>query len=97
MYISYLINVGIDMEPGREGGSWLALNNKTCRVGVILNLNGVPRSSEGKGRGFLIRDYLMTSESTITYAKNLHKVNQETQAYNPYNLVMVDLRYNMIF
>lgn len=80
------------MEPGREGGTWLALNVKNARVGVLLNLNGVPRSAEGKGRGFLIRDYLTSSKSTMEFAKNLHKVNQETQAYNSYNLVMVELK-----
>ncbi|XP_011498385.1 PREDICTED: transport and Golgi organization protein 2 [Ceratosolen solmsi marchali] len=88
---------GIDMEPGREGGSWLALNYKTGRVGVILNLNGVPKSSVGKGRGFLIRDYLSNSESTEKYATDLHKINQETQAYNPYNFIMVDLRSSSVY
>lgn len=80
------------MEPGKEGGTWLALNPKKGRVGVILNLNGTPKSAEGRGRGFLIRDYLINPESTKIHANNLHEVNQSTQCYNPYSLVMVDLR-----
>ncbi|XP_014204854.1 transport and Golgi organization protein 2 [Copidosoma floridanum] len=88
---------GTDMEPGREGGTWLALNYKTGRVGVILNLNGMPKSSQGKGRGFLVRDYLTTPNSTKVHADELHKYNQDTQAYNPYNLVMVDLRSSDVY
>ncbi|OXU24211.1 hypothetical protein TSAR_016550 [Trichomalopsis sarcophagae] len=88
---------GTDMEPGREGGTWLALNVKNARVGVLLNLNGVPKSIEGKGRGFLVRDYLTSTKSTIEFAKNLHKVNQETQLYNPYNLVMVELKNSDVY
>ena len=82
----------MDMEPGREGGTWLALNYKTGRIGVILNLNGVPKSAEGKGRGFLVRDYITSPNSTMEHANKLHKINQETQCYNPFNLVMVDIR-----
>ncbi|XP_058794748.1 transport and Golgi organization protein 2 [Phymastichus coffea] len=83
---------GTDMEPGREGGTWLALAPKKGRIGVLLNLNGTPKSTEGRGRGFLIRDYLTTQENTMSHANNLHETNQNTQCYNPYNLVMIDLR-----
>jgi len=85
------------MEPGREGGTWLALNNKTGRVGVILNLNGVPKSSQGKGRGFLVRDFLTSTKSIKNHANDLHKYNQDTQAYNPYNVVMLDLRSSDVY
>ena len=80
------------MEPGREGGTWLALNIKTERVGIILNLTGSARSPEGKGRGTLITEYLISKDSTISYANQLHMINQQYQLYNPYNLVLVDLR-----
>lgn len=81
------------MEPGREGGTWLALNFKTGRAGVILNLTGAERASNAKGRGSLITNYLDSKDTTLSYANNLHNINQEFQLYNPYNLVMVDLRY----
>lgn len=80
------------MEPGREGGTWFAINLNNKRVGVILNLNGVPKCSQPKGRGFLIKEYLTTPDSTIKHANKLHKLNQESQSYNPYALVMIDLR-----
>lgn len=80
------------MEPGREGGTWLACNYKNGRAGVILNLNGVPKSTEGKGRGFLIRDYLTSTKTAKEHANELHKINQETGCYSPYNLVMVELK-----
>lgn len=81
------------MEPGKEGGTWLAINVKNNRAGVILNLNGVPKCAQPKGRGFLIKEYLTTPESTITHAHNLHNFNQKTQSYNPYALIMVNLKY----
>ncbi|KAJ8676402.1 hypothetical protein QAD02_012189 [Eretmocerus hayati] len=83
---------GMDMEPGREGGTWLALNYESGRAGVLLNLNGTPRSLVGKGRGFLVKDYITSEDSSMKHAEKLHKVNQETQCYNPHNLVMIDLR-----
>ncbi|KAH8395182.1 hypothetical protein KR222_000520 [Zaprionus bogoriensis] len=36
---------GVDLEPGREGGTWLAIGNKngTFKVGALLNLTGEPK------------------------------------------------------
>ncbi|XP_033215965.1 transport and Golgi organization protein 2 isoform X2 [Belonocnema kinseyi] len=84
---------GTDMEPGREGGTWLAISTKG-RVGVTLNLRGETRNSDtpAEGRGFLITDYLVSHESTETYLNKLHKINQDTQKYNPYTLVLIELK-----
>ena len=80
------------MEPGREGGTWLALSTKG-RAGITLNLHGESRNSKSpaEGRGFLISDYLISNESTETYLNKLHQVNQDSQKYNPYTLVLVEL------
>ena len=82
------------MELGREGGTWLALSTKG-RVGVTLNLRGETRSSEtpAEGRGFLITDYLVSNESTETYLNKLHQINQDSQKYNPFTLVLIELKY----
>ncbi|KAL9886341.1 transport and golgi organization 2 isoform 1-T1 [Glossina fuscipes fuscipes] len=38
--------LGIDLEPGREGGTWLAVSGKngTFKVGALLNLTGEPKT-----------------------------------------------------
>lgn len=82
------------MEPGREGGTWLALNEKTGKIGILLNLNGIQKSVQGKGRGFLIKNYLMSMESTKNYAQNLVKYSSD---YNPFNLVMIEIKYVILF
>lgn len=84
---------GRDMEPGREGGTWLALSTKG-RVGVTLTLSGESRDSETprEGRGFLVTDYVVSNESSETYLNNLHRVDQETQKYNPFTLVLIEMQ-----
>ncbi|XP_066600494.1 transport and Golgi organization 2 homolog [Prorops nasuta] len=83
---------GMDMEPGKEGGTWLALSTKG-KAGITLNLTNEPRNSDllPKGRGSLITDYITSDESASSYLNNLHKINQSSQLYNPYNLILLDL------
>ncbi|KAG7203735.1 hypothetical protein KM043_013763 [Ampulex compressa] len=83
---------GTDMEPGKEGGTWLAMSIKG-KAGVILNLvdksgNPVPPK---KGRGSLITNYIASDDSAEVYLNQLHEENQNGQPYNPYNLVLVNL------
>lgn len=82
---------GIDMELGREGGTWFALSTKG-RAGAILNLTGETRSSNvpGKGRGCLISNYITSEETTDSYLQKLHQTNQNGQPYNPFNLVLIE-------
>ncbi|KAK2582684.1 hypothetical protein KPH14_004958 [Odynerus spinipes] len=83
---------GVDMEPGKEGGTWLALSTKG-KAGVILNLLHEPSTTgtPKKGRGNLISDYIISNNSAESYLQNLHRENQVTQSYNPYNLVLINL------
>ncbi|XP_043270275.1 transport and Golgi organization protein 2 [Venturia canescens] len=83
---------GVDSEPGKEGGTWFALSTKG-RAGVLLNLPGYMRVADdaGKGRGYLVVDYLTSDDSPINYLNKLHNVNQTSQPYNPYNLILLDL------
>jgi len=82
---------GIDMEPGREGGTWFALSIKG-KAAVILNLNeeGATDSSR-KGRGFLISNFITSNDSIDSYLSNLHKENINGQPYNPYCLALFNL------
>nr|XP_031836626.1 transport and Golgi organization protein 2 homolog isoform X2 [Nomia melanderi]XP_031836628.1 transport and Golgi organization protein 2 homolog isoform X2 [Nomia melanderi]XP_031836629.1 transport and Golgi organization protein 2 homolog isoform X2 [Nomia melanderi] len=82
------------MEPGKEGGTWLALSLKG-KAGIILNLPNEETSYDTpkKGRGHLITNFITSNDSAVSYLNKLHKENQNGQPYNPYLLVLIDL-YN---
>ncbi|XP_012288046.1 transport and Golgi organization protein 2 [Orussus abietinus] len=82
---------GLDMEPGREGGTWLALSSEG-RAGIVLNRTGESKASNTKGRGYLITDYITSNEPMTSYLNRLHKINQDGQPYNPYNLVLLEFQ-----
>ncbi|XP_024939940.1 transport and Golgi organization 2 homolog isoform X2 [Cephus cinctus] len=88
---------GMDMEPGREGGSWLSLSTKG-HAGVLLNLPGETRSTEsaGQNRGFLVKDYVTSEMSPESYLNELHLKNQKNQ-YDPYNLILINLRTAAVY
>ncbi|XP_076622208.1 transport and golgi organization 2 [Colletes latitarsis] len=83
---------GTDMEPGKEGGTWIALSI-TGKAGAILNLSNEEDSTDipKKGRGFLIPNFITSNDSAISYLEKLHKENQNEQPYNPYLLILIDL------
>ncbi|XP_012269731.2 transport and Golgi organization protein 2 [Athalia rosae] len=83
---------GIDLESGKEGGTWLAFC-RGGRCGALLNLTGEKRSSKtpGKGRGHLVSDYIISNVSADEYLTKLHEENHIEQAYNPYNLILINL------
>ncbi|XP_076230899.1 transport and golgi organization 2 [Calliopsis andreniformis] len=85
---------GLDMEPGKEGGTWLALS-LAGKVGVILNLTNEKGLSDSprKGRGFLIHNFITSTDSAIPYLEKLHNENLNNQPYNPYMLTLLNL-YN---
>ncbi|XP_067215512.1 transport and Golgi organization 2 homolog isoform X2 [Linepithema humile] len=82
---------GTDMEPGKEGGTWLALSIRG-KAAVILNLT----NEEGvkdlkKSRGSLISNFVTSNDSKESYLSKLHKENIDGQQYNPYCLLLLDL------
>ncbi|XP_015513745.1 transport and Golgi organization protein 2 isoform X1 [Neodiprion lecontei] len=83
---------GVDMEPGKEGGTWLALSTEG-RFGALLNLTGEKRSTTtpGEGRGYLVKDYIISDVSADKYLANLYEKNRYEQIYNPFNLILVNL------
>lgn len=48
----YLFYIGIDLEPGREGGTWLAIGGGkgVFKVGALLNLTGEPKPRNAVGK-----------------------------------------------
>ncbi|XP_011644020.1 transport and Golgi organization 2 homolog [Pogonomyrmex barbatus] len=82
---------GIDMEPGKEGGTWLGISVKG-KAGIILNLiNEDATDSPKKGRGFLITNFITSNDSIDSYLNKLHEENINGQSYNPYCLVLLNL------
>ena len=83
---------GIDMEPSKEGGTWLALSIKG-KAGVVLNLTNEHGLShiQKKGRGPLVPDFVTSNDSATSYLDKLHNENLNGQPYNPFMLVLINL------
>ncbi|EEC10790.1 conserved hypothetical protein [Ixodes scapularis] len=81
---------GRDQEKGREGGTWLAVS-KTGRIAALLNI--LQRSNiidaTKKGRGFLVVDFVQSSQDGETY---LNKLMQERNDYNGFLLITVETK-----
>lgn len=80
---------GRDMEPGREGGTWLAISGKdgVVKIGALLNVSGETKPNVTLGRGPIVANYLQGSLSNEEYAKQL----LSTDNYGPFNLVSVQM------
>lgn len=78
------------MEPGRVGGTWLAVGNRAgrLRLAALLNLTGEPHSPQALGRGFLCEAFL---SADLTAAQFCDRQRDERVEYNAFNLVTVEL------
>ncbi|XP_055939378.1 transport and Golgi organization 2 homolog [Argiope bruennichi] len=79
---------GMDMEPGKEGGTWLAMNKKG-KIGALLNILQPDEEilPGKKGRGFLAFDYVVGDQDCFTY---LNDVSREGKDYNEFLLVAIE-------
>lgn len=79
------------MEPGREGGTWLALSakGKVFKFGALLNITGETKHPKALVRGNLVSDYVAGTKTNEEYTN--HLVNGE-EKYNSYNLVTIEIR-----
>lgn len=79
------------MEPGREGGTWMAISakGKVFKFGSLLNITGETKHANALGRGFLVADYVAGTKTNEEYTNQL--VNGD-ENYNGYNLVTIELR-----
>lgn len=83
--------LGQDLEPGREGGSWLAISAKggIIKFGALLNITGELSRQHAGGRGSLVSNYVTGNLSNEEYCQNL--VNSSEQ-YNGFNLITIELK-----
>lgn len=81
---------GMDMEIGREGGTWLAMN-KTGKIACLLNIlqpkNEFIEKKTFSGRGFLVVDYLVENISSSEYIK---KTTDSGLLYNDFNYITLE-------
>ncbi|CAN7938556.1 unnamed protein product [Ixodes hexagonus] len=81
---------GRDQEKGREGGTWLAVS-KTGQIAALLNI--LQRTDiidpTKKGRGFLVVDFVRSSQDGQTF---LNKLMRERNEYNGFLLVTVEIK-----
>uniref|UniRef100_A0A452GLU0 Uncharacterized protein n=1 Tax=Gopherus agassizii TaxID=38772 RepID=A0A452GLU0_9SAUR len=78
---------GLDMEEGKEGGTWLGISKKG-KMAALTNYLQPKIDTNAKGRGALVRNFLTTDLDSFSYLK---KVSSEGHLYNGFNLITADL------
>lgn len=81
---------GRDLQPGKEGGTWLAMN-KNGKISALLNILQPDNEilPNKKGRGFLVVDYVKNNQDCLSY---LQEICDHCDEYNGFLLVTLDLR-----
>ncbi|XP_072271783.1 transport and Golgi organization protein 2 homolog [Pyxicephalus adspersus] len=77
---------GLDMETGKEGGTWLGIT-KRGKFAVLTNYLQPKIDVNAKGRGQLVANFLTSDLDSFSYLK---KVSEEGHLYNAFNLVAAD-------
>ncbi|XP_042610933.1 transport and Golgi organization protein 2 homolog [Cyprinus carpio] len=81
---------GLDLEEGKEGGSWLGIS-KRGKLAALTNYLDARQNPDAQGRGSLVSNYLMDNLDSFAY---LRKVSSEAHSYNGFNLLTADFRAN---
>ncbi|XP_017016067.2 transport and Golgi organization protein 2 isoform X1 [Drosophila takahashii] len=65
---------GIDLEPGREGGTWLAIGHSAgfFKVGALLNLTGEPKPRDAVAHKNILQPHNHNSNKPTTSNNNSH-------------------------
>ena len=78
---------GWDLQPGREGGTWLAMDRRG-RLGFLTNIfTGGLINPQAEGRGFLVVNWL---EGELSAGQYLSELSEDSKTYNPFNLVLLE-------
>ncbi|XP_046496229.1 transport and Golgi organization protein 2 homolog isoform X1 [Equus quagga] len=78
---------GLDMEEGKEGGTWLGISTRG-KLAALTNYLQPRLDPDARGRGELVAHFLTTDMDSLTYLK---KVSAEGHLYNGFNLIAADL------
>uniref|UniRef100_A0A1A7YS01 Transport and golgi organization 2 homolog n=1 Tax=Iconisemion striatum TaxID=60296 RepID=A0A1A7YS01_9TELE len=80
---------GLDLEIGKEGGSWLGISKRGKLAALTNYMEGGP-NPEAQGRGFLVSNYLVDQDvDSYSYLK---KVSTEGHLYNGFNLITAEFK-----
>ncbi|NP_001309078.1 transport and Golgi organization protein 2 homolog isoform X12 [Homo sapiens] len=79
---------GLDMEEGKEGGTWLGISTRG-KLAALTNYLQPQLDWQARGRGELVTHFLTTDVDSLSYLK---KVSMEGHLYNGFNLIAADLR-----
>ena len=82
---------GRDMEVGRSGGTWMAMNKASGKIGVLLNIlqpNHEVVASK-RGRGFIVNNFVTGSASCKEYLSHLSREGSE---YNGFQAISLQIR-----
>ncbi|XP_040203806.1 transport and Golgi organization protein 2 homolog [Rana temporaria] len=77
---------GLDMETGKEGGTWLGIT-KRGKFAALTNYLQPKIDVNAKGRGHLVSNFLNSDLDSFSYIK---KISEEGHIYNAFNLVAAD-------
>ncbi|XP_008415855.1 transport and Golgi organization protein 2 homolog isoform X2 [Poecilia reticulata] len=80
---------GLDLEYGKEGGSWLGICKRGNLAAITNYMEGHPNPN-AQGRGFLVSNYLMDKDvDSYSYLK---KVSADGHMYNGFNLITAEFK-----
>lgn len=82
---------GLDLEEGREGGTWLAIKAKgnEIKFGALLNITGEITHKNARGRGTLVAEYVTGDSTNEDYCQNLANTSEQ---YNSFNLITIEIK-----
>lgn len=86
------IIAGMDLEPGKKGGTWLGITTDG-KFAAVTNYRQAPKfiDPKARGRGHLVPDFLKGSGDVQSY---LEAVGSEGDKYNGFNLLVGKLSQN---
>ncbi|KMZ09639.1 transport and Golgi organization protein 2 isoform X3 [Drosophila simulans] len=84
---------GIDLEPGREGGTWLAIGHSAgfFKVGALLNLTGEPKPRDAVGRGMIVADYVTRADEEHSILNYNERLLKDCTKYSAFNFVSIEI------
>ncbi|XP_026846026.1 transport and Golgi organization protein 2 isoform X2 [Drosophila persimilis] len=84
---------GIDLEPGREGGTWLAIGSASgvFKVGALLNLTGEPKPRDAVGRGMIVADFVSQFDEPNSILNFNQSLLQDCTKYSAFNFVSIEI------
>ncbi|XP_016935110.2 transport and Golgi organization protein 2 isoform X2 [Drosophila suzukii] len=84
---------GIDLEPGREGGTWLAIGHSAgfFKVGALLNLTGEPKPRDAVGRGMIVADFVTQADEEHSIQNYNQTLLKDCTKYSAFNFVSIEI------